>query len=1113
MNWISTKKLPNISSMEIANLLEMVIMFYCKRDIWSIEDPDEYNNLCIELSLNKQFNNLDKNTYETFNVSSKLYNIFLFSEKSEENNLNKTHTLDEQKKVINVNDKLLENSQELNKVMSFFEKKELANIFYKLFLYAKQNKKKLYLDIRSTIIGVKSDGECLRFYSDKIGNIKFFGIRKSINLCEQKMNNLYREVDEVNNIFEKHGDIITNQNDSESKGYIYHSLFGYGRIIETDLKTIKVIFDDNLDEKVIQIGHHAYRNISAEDYLNRNNLIKVDNGLKIENDTLFDSNSTFKKVPWDKYETALLIEAFWEIEKKEGNRVEILTNLSKKLRQKAINQGQTIDDKFRNFNGMTMQMANLSTFFFPNRTTMHKTSIFGEIADLYNNHRNDFNQLLAEAHRLVGEYYIDDEDNNSYYKINFNKKLDLSFTQPLNVTYCGILKSGFDSWSDCYKYILQCLNKDFSNIISSLATDSNYSLISTDSNNLRRSIKISEGLYAEGNQNASDLMRHIRRILDKCGVNYESIKIEYIIKENNSTHNVKSSKPFSVKIKETDFYIYLKEEYEKKYKNDGNNQKASAFAQQCISYIREVNTLLSVDVFEMTTKEEVNNLISLLSNLNQDESQKKSLVYVIQKYSQFLISKTEINSEAHTNLAQEKEDVSDYYAVIQSLFPEGYAFANPLRKRKFIREYSKIVGKEFSDADLVYDRKISQIGFISEGKVYLPSIVTCEIKEEIQTFIDSSLVESPAIFYSAIYQTFREKLNSAFSEDMLKNYIMFEFGDMYSFSDMFVSIKGKYVDLKQTVIDIFLDYGRPLNMEELYNKLPNISHDAIDAIIKDNDFVVNAKGKSYFYKEIFVIDDAELNDIKAFIAIKIQEKETVTGGQLYSFITDKLPSLVESNPEVTDLGFKNVLKLKLGDDFNFKGDIISAIGQDLDVRTLYKKFCKQRENFTLAELEEFRDSIDQNYICWDAVLFQSIRVNVKTFVRRDFINFDVQKIDEAIGSYCKTDYISFNDIINFTEFPSIGYAWNNYVLESYLFINSKKFKLLHASFNGDKPVGGIVKVNSNINSFDDLLIKVIKNGKLFDRENVFNFLLENEFIRTRKIKNIELLIEKAKKEG
>lgn len=516
-----------------------------------------------------------------------------------------------------------------------------------------------------------------------------------------------------------------------------------------------------------------------------------------------------------------------------------------------------------------------------------------------------------------------------------------------------------------------------------------------------------------------------------------------------------------------------------------------------------------MNVFRITTKEEIKRVLIALSKLSIDEDKRKWFYYVIKMYYRFLLSR----NEATVQQKPDKLDVSDYYSVIQSLFPDGYAFTNPLRKKRFIRGYAEIIGREFSDVDSIYDRKIRQVGFISEEKVYLSSMVADATKEQIRTFIDSSLVTSPAIYYSAIYQAFNEKLSSAFSEDMLKKYIEFEFESLYDFADVFVSTKGKNVDLKQVLIEVFLNCGCPLGTEELYSKLPNISHDAIDATIKDRDFVVNAKGKSYFYKEIFVIDDAELQAIKTFIAKKIQEKETVSGAELYNFINDNLPNLVESNPEVTDLGFKNVLKLKLANDFNFKGDIICATGQNLDVRTLYKNFCKQREKFTLSELEEFRDSINQNYIDWDAVLSQSVRVNASTFIRRNFINFDVQKIDVAIGSYCVNDYIGFNDIINFTEFPPIGYMWNNYILESYLFVNSSRFKLVHASFNGDKPVGGIVKTNSSINNFDDLLIKVIKNGKLFDREKAFNFLLENEFIRTRKVKNIDSLIEIAKKEG
>ena len=1123
VNWVSVNKLKNITPADLANLLERVFMSFCNKDIWTINNPEKYNTLRKELNSNKKFKKAEKKLCKSIIAGTKLYYKFLL--------LNTMNVMDEgeyeeetikntSKEKALVVEKIDEYPQERSDIKLFFGNEPLrSDVFYRLFVHAKKSNQSLKLDVRSVIVGVKLDGERLRFYSDKKGKVKFVGIKKFANIDKDNIEFLYRDVDEVNSFFETYKDKYLHT-DNETKGYIYHSSFGFGKIIKKVDQLLKIKFDDIDDVKTIKIDHHICTEISEEEYVYK----KHKEVAKEESESEISSTQepSLKKIGWDKYETALLIEAFWKIENKEGNRTEILTKLSKTLRQKAINQGQQIDDKYRNYNDMTLQIASLSVSF-TNSNSIVRTMVFGEIAELYKTNREKFNKLLAEAHKFVDQTTkaeIKKRDN----KIDFNNNLDLSFTKPNCVIYFGNRKNEFESWIDCYRHIMCCLYGDYMYVISALAKDTSYSLISNESRLLRRPIRIADNIFAEGNRSATDLMKHIKVMLDKCGVDYENLTVEFInvndkikiTKKDNSIMQTseKTSPTYTITVAEADFYSYSKEAWKEKHKNDGKAYKAAKYAQQCMNCIREINESLSIDVFKITTKEEIKNILIAISKLPIDEDKRTWFSYVIKRYYRFFSSKNEeLGVKSTEQQKPEKLDVSDYCSVIQSMFPDGYAFTNPLRKKRFIKGYAEIVGKEFSDVDFIYNRKISQVGFISEEKVYLPSIVSNEVKDKMKAFIDFSLKNSPAIYYSAIYQTFNEKLNSAFSEDMLKKYIEFEFKDMYSFEDKFVLTKGKQVDLKQVLIETFLNCGCPLSLEELYNKLPSISHDAIDATIKDRDFVVNFRGKSYFYKEIFVIDDTELQAIKAFITKKIQEKETVSGAELYDFIMDKLPSLIESNPEVTDLGFKNVLKLKLINDFNFKGDIISAIGQVVDVRTLYKNFCKQRERFTFSELEEFKDSINQSYIDWEGVLSQSVRVNEVTFIRRDFVHFDVQKIDDAIGSYCVSDYIGFNDIINFTEFTSTGYAWNNYVLESYLFVSSKKFRLVHASFNRDKPVGGIVKANSNINTFDDLLIEVIKNGKLFDREKAFNFMLENEFIRTRKVKNIDLLIEKARKEG
>ena len=175
---------------------------------------------------------------------------------------------------------------------------------------------------------------------------------------------------------------------------------------------------------------------------------------------------------------------------------------------------------------MAIQLSNLAASFFPNRASMHKTAIFEEIADLYKTDRVEFNKLLTEAHKVADDSIKIEPKTNSACKIDFNNSLNLSFTQPESVVYFGERKNEFGSWTDCYKYIMRCLYGDFPHIISALAKDSSYSLISNEAGLLRRPVRIVDNIFAEGNRSATDLMKHIKVMLDKCGVNYENLTYE-----------------------------------------------------------------------------------------------------------------------------------------------------------------------------------------------------------------------------------------------------------------------------------------------------------------------------------------------------------------------------------------------------------------------------------------------------------------------------------------------------------------------------------------------------------------------------------------------------------
>jgi hypothetical protein len=101
---------------------------------------------------------------------------------------------------------------------------------------------------------------------------------------------------------------------------------------------------------------------------------------------------------WDRYEVALLIEAYQKIEEDRTKRRAIIAALSASLRERACFE---IDDTYRNENGINMRLGELDFLFSGGSTGLKNTSdLFREMVDLYIHDRNGFEQILMEAKKM-----------------------------------------------------------------------------------------------------------------------------------------------------------------------------------------------------------------------------------------------------------------------------------------------------------------------------------------------------------------------------------------------------------------------------------------------------------------------------------------------------------------------------------------------------------------------------------------------------------------------------------------------------------------------------------------------------------------------------------------
>lgn len=983
VSWVSANKLKHITPEELANLMEEAFFHYSNVDIWSINDIFEYSEKRQELISNKAFKKQNKKNWKIFIVNSKYYQTFLRynpespDEKEINDQINKSESLDEKKEITYF--------AEYQKINNYFENDLLTDLFYDLFEEAKKHDEGVLLDTRSSIIGVKAQEERLRFYSDKAGMLKIKisqEEQKTIVLNKENLEICKEYIAKSSKYFADHKEevnINVENTSKTTKRFIYHKTFGFGEIKKEDGETIIVSFPSLNQIKILQKGHGSYHEISEQEFEEQKTNEKE------------QTETPAKRVPWDKYETAILIEGFWKLENKEEKRADVVRKVSKYLRIMALNRGLEIDEYYRNENGINIQLSNIALSFFPERSAMHRTAIFDEIADLYINNHDEFLALLNEAHSLI---------------------------------------TG---------------------------------------------------------------------------------------KKSPSTENKKNS----ISIDETDFYDFIKRLYAEKHKFDSKKELAPKVANKTIIYLRQLENWLNengykVNILSIRDVSLIDTILSIIDDKSIDLEEETLTWYkfVCGRYKMFLKQASDDQNNEETSKQKDKVLIcDDYLKVLKAYFIDGFAYENPLTKRRFVSRYKELNNKDFSDSDNTYLMKIKCCGFISDKKVYLPSIVSNELKDKIRVTIQSLLEKNAAVYYSTLFTIYKSELNPLFDENMLKSYLKFVFKDEYKYEEEFIRNKNKAFNLKQTMIDVFMNQGTALDKENLYSLIPTVSPEAIDDQLRDKDFVVNYRGKSYFYIKILYFEEDDLKIIESFISSTIQEKDQVSGSELYAFIKKHLPNLIENNPTILDLGFKNAIKYYLDKRFNFNGDVISSLDQELDVKALYSEFCSLRERFTIEELEEFRQNIHKSYIDYDAVFSESIRINSSVFVRKDQILFDTEKADLALSKYCKNGFCSFCDIINYTDFPYIQFPWNEYVMESYVYSHSKSFKLLHKVFNEKTPVGAIVSKKLPINNFDDLLVEILKINKLYDKEKALTFLMDNNYILTRKLKNIDFLINKARKEN
>jgi hypothetical protein len=457
-----------------------------------------------------------------------------------------------------------------------------------------------------------------------------------------------------------------------------------------------------------------------------------------------------------------------------------------------------------------------------------------------------------------------------------------------------------------------------------------------------------------------------------------------------------------------------------------------------------------------------------------------------------------------------------YKKVLVEKFSSGYILNNIIQRNRFRHFYEELNGSTISASDMELDNTIEMCGMVHDGRLYVTECVLEDSKKtEVLEYIENQLNLHPRLYLEKLLEHFAYDFRDTPIEgvDVLRTYLqeLPDFNYYINKDRVFRDESYRHIGSpKDEVKRLLEEECRPMSDDEIFKKLDWIPEEKIKVAFMQCSItqeILSNGDHSRFILESFDISGDELEWLSNWIRQELDDAEFMGSMDLVKALKSKYPEFAERNCNFRDIGIRNALALLLQDYFNFNGNLITKKGKTVSNEKLFVDFCKTRESFNVDDVDAFADSLNVPAL-YDVIYTYSFRLNDRDFIR-DVPSMDVDAIDSVIENFLNEEnFIPLKKIDFWGNFPITVGRWNHFLLESFLWRCSKKFKLVHSNFSKTTFAGAIVRKDATLN-FEDVLVYALSE-KDFDAVNAKKFLKDEGFLAREKCSNIDTLLEKAR---
>ena len=818
----------------------------------------------------------------------------------------------------------------------------------------------------------------------------------------------------------------------------------------------------------------------------------------------------FERILWDKYEAAILLEAVLKIEGNPENKNEAIERISKQLRSMAKNRGLSIDDVYRNTNGISIQMAAMKATAFELESKMRSHSkVFCEIVALYHTNKPEYDAILKQA----------------YIWINNNKEEQHMTREDIHTVRSN--RDAFSSWIQANQIKKPAPNLIMMAIdeVSEYAMKHNVSKVSiwdiSDEykfNAFRIKMQAMR-LFRLSNKNAAT-------IFDTCWKHYIAFLKDRKSHESSATE--------TQDVIPNDNSNLMTDNNERKIGIDSfcewMTTKANMIPSSCRAYVSSFRTACDYALSNGLTSEK-------LYEIADDEILKKQTEIILQdaafqdynanqhnRFSAALKKYLEYRTGIILPLRVQKDEPiknnvrsschDQVTAVLREHYPYGFRLESIIDLKRF-RRYAEEQNAELPKSDDDLRVEIRKAGVKIDGKVYLIEQNTFAF---IRKTIDALALDgSKILFYDCIYDSDASSMENHYitSADQLKaimkqcrQNIFDDLAEIY-FAKNFVSLLGEQMEKDAVTIELQRVWGESQSRraDELAEQLPAIPEEYVRRYLSGSTAFVWISDGTYFSMQRFIITEEEKEAILSFVAEECDNKG-------YASISDiPFGSTEEENYELTTVGLQEaVYNAVLLNQYYLNGKILTRDNKSLDVVTLAKQYLIGKYECTFDEMDKKIEEIAgtrYRYMAYDALYSTMVRVDKNRYVAHQYVKFDVDAIDEILSKMIKDKFLAIKEITSFALFPVCGFPWNHYLLESYCYSYSKRYCLKVVGFN-DKNAG-IIAENDVTDGYTELLARAAARAKIeLSMETVGQYYFETGYMGKRSFADLESTVERAK---